>query len=65
MTEEKFFKRIDGYGIELVPVHGWPVKIPGYGSNNGYYSSNMSLVLNGIDFENFYDISDCQDIDEQ
>lgn len=62
LTEENFFKRIPDYGIELVPVHGHSVKIPGYGSNNGYYSANIDLVLtNNSGFTATYDISECQD----
>ena len=61
LTNDNFFKRIDDYGIELIPINGHSVKIPGYGSNNGYYSSNLSLVLtNEKDFTKNYDISNCQ-----
>ena len=40
-----FFKKIVDYGIELIPIKGHSVKIPGYGSNNGYYSSDLSLIF--------------------
>ena len=61
INNESFFKRIDDYGIELVPIHGWPVKIPGYASNNGYYSSNIDLILEKDRKEiKRYDISECQ-----
>lgn len=60
LTNDNFFKRIEDYGIELIPINGHTVKIPGYGSNNGHYSSNLSLVLKGKDFEKEYDISECQ-----
>jgi len=64
LTNDNFFKRIEDYGIELVPINGHSVKIPGYGSNNGYYSSNLDLVLtDGKDFKKNYDISECQDVD--
>jgi len=64
LLDENFFRRIEDYGIELIPAKGHSVKIPGYGSNNGYYSSDLSLVLtNGSDFNVNYDISECQDID--
>ena len=64
LTNDNFFKRIEDYGIELVPTNGHSVKIPGYGSNNGYYSSDLDLVLtDGKDFTKNYDISECQDID--
>lgn len=59
LTGDSFFERIDGYGIALLPVNGHPVRIPGYGFNNGYYSSNMSLVLS--DGRSF-DIEECQEI---
>lgn len=61
LTNDNFFKRIEDYGIELVPINGHSVKVPGYGSNNGYYSSNLDLILtNNKDFNKEYDISSCQ-----
>lgn len=67
LTNDNFFNRIPDYGIELVPIKGWPVKIPGYGSNNclaysdGYYSSNLDLIVtNGSDFNKEYNITECQ-----
>jgi hypothetical protein len=62
LSNDNFFTRIDGYGIELLPIKGHSVKVPGYGSNNGYYSSNLDLILTGKDFNKTFDISDCQDI---
>ena len=55
---------IPGYGIELVPLVGWPVRIPGYGSNNGYYSTNLTLVIESADrgTKTTIDISNCQQI---
>jgi len=62
LTNDNFFKRIEGYGIELVPITGYSVKIPGYASNNGYYSSDLSLVLMSPSLpDKVYDISECQD----
>lgn len=60
---DKFFERVEGYGIRLIPIHGHPVPIPGYGSNNGYYSANLSLAVevNGAVFKS-YDVTECQDI---
>lgn len=58
---ETFFKRIDGYGIELIPLFGHSVKIPGYGSNNGYYSSNLTLVIEKDGDLKEFDITECQD----
>lgn len=62
LGSDLFFTRIDGYGIALLPINGHPVRIAGYGSNNGYYSSNLSLVVKGKGFLKTYDISDCQGI---
>lgn len=64
LSGETFFKRIYGYGIELVPVNGWSVKIPGYGSNNGYYSTNLTLCLSGNGVEKSFDITECQEIND-
>lgn len=61
LSDDNFFERIEDYGIALKPIRGFSVKIPGYASNNGYYSSNLSLVLstnNG--FKKTFDISECQ-----
>lgn len=61
LLNNEFFKRIENYGIELIPVKGYSVKIPGYGYNNGYYSSKLDLVLtDGKNFKKTYDISECQ-----
>lgn len=65
LSNDNFFKRVDGYGIELLPITGWPVRVPGHGCNSGYYSSQLDLVLlydNG-DCK-IYDISECQKIEE-
>ena len=65
LTNDNFFKRIDGYGIELIPINGFSVKIPGYGSNNGYYSANLDLILtDGKNFQKTYDITECQVISD-
>lgn len=65
LTNDDFFKRIEGYGIELISINGHLVKIPGYGSNNGYYSENLDLVLtNGADFKREYNITECQVVTE-
>lgn len=63
LSDDKFFRRIEGYGIELIPIKGYSVKVPGYGYNNGYYSSDLKLelVLKGNVLKSF-DISDCQNI---
>ena len=61
LTNDDFFERIEGYGIALKPLNGFPVRIPGYGSNNGYYSSNLDLIItntNGSGIYKEYNISD-------
>jgi hypothetical protein len=60
LTNDNFFKRIEDYGIELIPIKGHSVKVPGYGSNNGYYSSNLSLCLSGNGIEKNYNITECK-----
>ena len=61
LTKDDFFKRIDDYGIELIPIKGHSVKIPGYGSNNGYYSSQLDLIItDNKGFSKTFDISECQ-----
>lgn len=62
LSGDAFFKRIKGYGIELIPVKGHSVKIPGYGSNNGYYSDQLELVIQGENFKKEFDITECQDV---
>ena len=64
LSNDNFFKRIEDYGIELVPIKGWSVKIPGYGYNNGYYSSQLDLTLNGPGrFYKSFDVTSCQVIE--
>lgn len=57
LTGDTFFERVEDYGIRLLPTNGHPISIPGYGYNNGYYSSNLDLVLSdGREFN----ITECQ-----
>ena len=64
--DDNFFGRIEGYGICLVPVNGFPIRIPAYGSNNGYYSDNLSLVLSKDDkIIKEYDITECQESSDE
>lgn len=64
LSSDDFFRRIKGYGIELIPVNGYTVKVPAYGYNNGYYSDNLSLVLENTESTRTYDISECQEIND-
>lgn len=58
----EFFEKVNGYGIRLLPISGGhPVSIPGYGFNNGYYSTYITLVLSGGDKETKkFDVTECQ-----
>ena len=60
LTNDDFFERIEGYGIALKPKNGFPVRIPGYGFNNGWYSSDLTLILTNGREGRTYDITDCQ-----
>jgi len=60
LSGDAFFKRIPDFGIELIPVHGHSVRIPGHGYNNGYYGTNLALRLKGPGWSRTYDITDCQ-----
>ncbi len=65
LSNDDFFERIEDYGIALKPLNGFPVRIPGYGSNNGYYSSNLTLVIFDKNvFLKRFDISECQVISD-
>lgn len=61
LSGDDFFNRLEDFGIELLPLNGHPVRIPGYGYNNGYYSSNLTLILSGGGIEKQFDISECQE----
>ena len=61
LSGDSFFERVAGYGIRLVPISGHPVSVPGYGDNNGYYSSNLTLVLaKRGGWKREFDIIECQ-----
>ena len=64
LSSDDFFERIVDYGIALKPINGHPIRIPGYGSNNGYYSSDLTLMItDNNEFTKVYDISECQYIE--
>jgi hypothetical protein len=64
LSGDSFFERVEDFGIRLIPVNGHPLPVPGYGRNNGYYSSNLSLVLRDEEGrERTFDVSECQEID--
>lgn len=64
LSNNGFFKKIQDYGIELIPVQGHSVKVPGYGYNNGYYSTNLVLCLSGNGVNKEFDITECQVIQD-
>ena len=63
LSNDNFFERIEEYGIALKPLNGFPVRIPGYGSNKGFYTSNLNLVItntDGVSIYKEYVIDECQ-----
>lgn len=64
LEDDNFFTKIVDYGIQLNPIKGFSVRIPGYGSNNGYYSSDLTLILTNGTVNKTFDISDCQVISD-
>jgi len=59
LSTANFFERVEDYGIRLKPLTNFPVSVPGYGYNNGYYSSNLTLTLSD---GRTWEISECQEI---
>lgn len=65
LSNDSFFTRIPDYGIQLNATNNFPLRIPGYGYNNGYYSDHLDLILtDDKDFNKQYDITECQEIQE-
>lgn len=64
LSDDKFFKKIEDYGIELMPVNGHSIKVPGYGNNNGYYSTELTLVVESEETSREFDITECQVISD-
>lgn len=64
LSSDGFFEKVDGYGIRLVPVEGHPISVPGYGYNNGYYSANLTLLLERPGSVQKFDITECQEIND-
>jgi hypothetical protein len=63
LESDNLINKIEGYGIELNPISGYPVRIPGYGYNNGWYSDDIELILfdkNSKKELKNYDVTDCQ-----
>ena len=66
ISGDNFFNRIENYGIEILPTNGHPIRVAGHGYNNGYYSSNIDLVVihsSGKEVKK-YDVSECQVIQD-
>lgn len=69
---DTFIERIYGYGLKFLPNPGtgYPISVPGYGSNNGYYSDEIILNIKVIDknkntvvHKEEIDITECQKVD--
>lgn len=63
LSNDNFFTRIEDYGIALNATNNFPLRIPGYGYNNGYYGSNIDLILETDKGLRTYDVSECQIIE--
>ena len=60
-----FFCKVEDFGIRLLPINSHPISVPGYGSNNGYYSSDIDLIVEDLRLhkeELRVDVSECQNI---
>lgn len=64
LSSSLFFDKVEDYGIRLHPTNGHDISVPGYGYNNGYYSSELILVLKNNGQLKKFDISDCQVISD-
>lgn len=64
LDTDAFFEKVEDYGIRLLPVNGHPVSVPGYGYNNGYYSTNLTLCLTGEGVDKEWDVTSCQEISD-
>jgi len=62
LTSPSFFEKVEDYGIRLLPLNGHPVSVPGYGYNNGYYSADLTLVLERLGTVTNFDITECQSV---
>ena len=61
ISNDNFFKRVEGFGIRLIPLNGYPISVPGYGENNGFYSDQMDLVLmRGSEVIKSFEVTECQ-----
>ena len=63
LSGDDFFERVPEYGIKLIPKKGWPINVPGYAYNNGYYSHELRLVVTSPTpgWGREYDITECQE----
>jgi hypothetical protein len=58
------FEKVEDFGIRLLPTNGHPISVPGYGYNNGYYSDNLTLILNRPGAATKFDITECQAVND-
>jgi hypothetical protein len=64
LDNPNFFTKLPDYGIQLNPIKGLCVRIPAHGYNNGYYGTNIDLIISNKE-NNIYktfDITECQEI---
>lgn len=58
------FKKVEGVGILLIDIYGSKYLVNGYGFNNGYYGTDITLVYRRPEKKTLtYDVSKCQNIE--
>ena len=55
---------VEDAGFNLIAIDGSKYFIPCYASNNGYYSSDLTLVISHNNVKAEIDITDCQKWDD-
>jgi hypothetical protein len=65
ISSSNFIEPVAKYGVRLAPTNNFPVSVPGYGENNGYYSTHLALILRDAEGKEIWNlnISECQSIE--
>src|SRR6476659_6437416 len=45
LESKNLIEKVEDYGIRLKPKKGHAISIPGYGYNNGCYSTKLDLII--------------------
>lgn len=57
---QEIIQLVEEIGFNLVALDGSKYFVPCYGSNNGYYSTDLELRISGNSFAFTIDITNCQ-----